>query len=421
MEVQLNEADVRAALESKLGRKDLELVSWEQKSLMEDGRLGYLGDHFMLEARVRLPCAAATDVTLFVKALPKNPTARKTCTTSGLFRKEALFYGLLSADMIAAMRQERPGFQPFVFPACHLIKDDCILLDDLSRSGFKGMGGRECMPIEHARLVVKALGELHAAGLVLEERAGGRTLVDQFPEINYETFFCPDPEHAMAKWHQASIKLCVAIVPHLDKYKGDSAAIAKAQAALPDLLRSLFDKFGAWPGVRNTLCHGDVWINNFMFRYDASGAPVETSLVDFQLARYTPPAHDLIMFIAFCTDRAFQKRYLDELTRLHYDSMAAALRRAGCDPDKVLPWSEFQDVAAKQWKYGLLMMALEQPFSLAPSSLMDPLLVDEKKFYQHCHVDRTDAIIKLYEEDAYFRSRYNETMEGIIDNYILNA
>lgn len=421
MAVTLTDVNVRAALASKLGTKDFQVESWRQVSLMEDGRLGFLGDHFKVEAKVRLPDSKeATDVSLFVKALPKNALARDTVVKTGAFKKEALFYKCLSSSMTKALPQDRPGFQPFVFPQCHLVLEDCMLLDDLSRFGFRGLEGRECMPIEHARLVVKALGELHAGGLILEERAGGRTLLEQFPELAFESFFSDDPNHYNATWHNASFKAAVGIVPHLDKYKGDSATIAKVQAALTGVLKQVFDSFGAWPGVRNTMCHGDVWVNNFMFRNDAQGRPVEVSLVDFQLSRYTPPAHDLVMFVVFCTDRAFQEKYLDELTRLHWDSMAAALRRAGCDPDKVLPWSEFSDVAKKQWKYGLMLMALEHPFALAPPSIMDPLLVDPQKFQQHCHVDRTDTVIRMYEEDPYFRSRFNDTMERLIDGYVLN-
>lgn len=77
--------------------------------------------------------------------------------------------------------------------------------------------------------VVKALGELHAAGLVLEERRG-RTLLDEFPEFGFETFFTDDPQHPNQTWHRASINLCVAIVPHLDKYRDlDKETQAKIQ------------------------------------------------------------------------------------------------------------------------------------------------------------------------------------------------
>lgn len=214
------------------------------------------------------------------------------------------------------------------------------------------------------------------------------------------------------------------------------------------MLTEVLTVMGPWPGVRNVVCHGDVWTNNFMFRSDASGRPVEVSMVDYQLARYTPPPNDLVIMMAFCVDRATQEQYWDELKRLHWDTMAQALRRAGCDPDKVgppccararllataapcltsrplapqvLPWAEYDAVAEKMWKYGLLLMALEHPFSLATDSLMQPLLVDPEKFHHHCHVDRSAAIINLYKTDSLFHARYNETMERVIDRYILAA
>lgn len=418
----LTDADAQQAFRKKLGNDDFKIESWRPVSLMEDGRLGYLGDHFKLEAKIRVPASApkAETVTLFIKGLPLNEQARDTVVGVGAFKKESLFYKHLADDITEAVGRWRgPDFQPAVFPQCRLITDECMVFDDLAPFGFVGLDARAEFPIEHARLVVRALGELHAGSLVLEERRG-RTILEQIPELGFETFFHAGKGHRNETWHRASFKVCHEIVPHLDKYKGDPALVARIQAGLPALLRQVFDVMGAWPGVRNVINHGDVWTNNFMFRSDASGRPVEVSLVDFQLARYTPPASDLVFFAAFCLDRAQQEAHMDELTRLHWQAIADALRRAGLDPDKTLPWSEFEDVARKMWKHGLILMALEQPFSLAPSSVMDPLLVDPVKFHHHCHVDRSDTIIKLYHEDALFHRRYNETMERLIDSYILN-
>ncbi|XP_034244623.1 uncharacterized protein LOC117647163 [Thrips palmi] len=423
MAVTVTQDDVQAAFNAKFGC-EVAIESWKQVSVMEDGRLGFLGDHFKVKARARVPASAAEarDVSLFVKGLPENDKARATVVNTGAFKKEALFYQLFAKDMTAALGGAAgPDCQPFVFPQCHLVKDDCLLLDDLGPFGFAGMEAREPLPLEHIRLVVKALGELHAASLVLEERRG-RTLLAQFPEIGYETFFTDDPKHTNATWHRASINVCVAIVPHLDKYRDlDKDTLARIQAALPPLLHEVLQSLGTWEGVRNVMCHGDSWTNNFMFRKDASGRPVEVALVDYQLARYAPPPNDLAIMLFFCSDRAFQEKHWAELKRLHWDSIAAGLRRAGCEPEKVLPWSQFESVADKMYKYGLLLMALEQPFSLAPSSLMDPLLEDPDKFYHHCHVDRTETIINMYKTDELFRSRYNQTMERIIDTYILAA
>lgn len=52
---------------------------------------------------------------------------------------------------------------------------------------------------------------------------------------------------------------------------------------MPGVLRRMFDALGPWPGVRNVLNHGDVWANNFLFRHDDAGCPVEVALIDFQM------------------------------------------------------------------------------------------------------------------------------------------
>lgn len=154
--VQLTDEDVHAALRSLLGGEDFAVVSWKQVSLMEDGRLGNLGDHFKIDGEVRRPAAAAQsrDFSFFVKALPSNPEQLETVEKSGAFKKESLFYKLLAKDFLEILREDRgPDFQPGLFPRCHLIKDDCLLLDDLGRRAFSSVDGRQVMGIDHVRMV----------------------------------------------------------------------------------------------------------------------------------------------------------------------------------------------------------------------------------------------------------------------------
>ncbi|CAB3373778.1 Hypothetical predicted protein [Cloeon dipterum] len=57
---------------------------------------------------------------------------------------------------------------------------------------------------------------------------------------------------------------------------------------------------------RNCLCHGDMWENNVMFRFDKDRQPTSMKIIDLQMVRYNPPAFDLQFFMYLCTDKDFR-------------------------------------------------------------------------------------------------------------------
>jgi len=415
----VDETDVLNCLRSKFKGDDFKLESWKLVSMMEDGKLGFLGDHYRIVSSVRQPASAAPrEVSFFLKSVPKNPLQLKLVESIGALKKELLFYRLLAKEFAELVGENRgPEFQPFVFPACHGLKENCFMMDDLSPFKFKSIpDGRKGMDLEHIRLTVPTIARFHAASLVMEERHGKR-LNEMFPELMFETFFSDDPNHPNIKWHRTSIKLAVDVIPLLEKYNKDPAVVKQIQDALPSLIMELMPSMRSWPNVRNVMNHGDLWVNNIMFRYK-DGKPVEVSLVDFQLLRYTSPAHDLLMFMGFCSDRDLEMKHLDELSRLYWDSLAEVLRKAGCDPDKVLPWSDWTRAVEEMKKFQLLQSVIELPLALAPGEVMDPVLVDPVKYNKHFLQDRS-VMLEVFKNDPVLHRRWGDALEALIDNYIL--
>lgn len=67
-------------------------------------------------------------------------------------------------------------------------------------------------------------------------------------------------------------------------------------------------------GPYSVINHGDCWIPNFLMTYAADGTtPVETKLIDFQLARHSSPVLDISFFIYSGTSQ--------ELREQHYESL----------------------------------------------------------------------------------------------------
>uniref|UniRef100_A0A182KFM6 CHK domain-containing protein n=1 Tax=Anopheles christyi TaxID=43041 RepID=A0A182KFM6_9DIPT len=61
--------------------------------------------------------------------------------------------------------------------------------------------------------------------------------------------------------------------------------------------------------------------------WSAPGAcrPSSCILIDFQIARYAPPAYDILSFLTSTTTQAFRKQYLDELLDVYYDALQCEL------------------------------------------------------------------------------------------------
>jgi aminoglycoside phosphotransferase (APT) family kinase protein len=64
----------------------------------------------------------------------------------------------------------------------------------------------------------------------------------------------------------------------------------------------------------NVLIHGDLWVNNILFRY--SDSPVDVRFVDFQLLHFTSPAIDLQYFFSTSPCEEVRENHLDTLMKV---------------------------------------------------------------------------------------------------------
>lgn len=80
------------------------------------------------------------------------------------------------------------------------------------------------------------------------------------------------------------------------------------------------------------MSHADLWLNNIMFRYGDDGkTPKDAILVDFQLARWAPPAYEVLIFIYLNTNSEYRQKHLQYLLEAYYTYLEIELNRHKLD------------------------------------------------------------------------------------------
>lgn len=89
------------------------------------------------------------------------------------------------------------------------------------------------------------------------------------------------------------------------------------------MCRSVRESNGNWM----VICHGDLWINNLMFRYNNDNEVDSVKFVDLQTLRYTSPVIDILHFLYTSTELPVREQYMEQLLDDYVDSLHATLCR----------------------------------------------------------------------------------------------
>ncbi|KAG7202076.1 hypothetical protein KM043_004750 [Ampulex compressa] len=262
-----------------------------------DKKIGFLSSHLRLRVKIRARNREET-LQFFAKTIPYDaPAQAEYIICRGVFEQENIFY-----REIVPQLDYRYHAEPWA-PTCYLARKDLMVFEDLHTKRYSMRGkffGKELVLAG-----LSTIARFHAASLLAEGRLGN-SFVGLYPEIFEQKYFTRD-------WFNAGVDTAMAIADELGL---DSTAI-------PLACEQLFRAIKPSSSKANVISHGDLWGNNFMFTDDEKP---KCLLVDFQLMRYSPLAHDVMQFLYLCTERSFREIWEESLVKHYYAELCATLR-----------------------------------------------------------------------------------------------
>nr|KAF7429307.1 hypothetical protein H0235_005705 [Vespula pensylvanica] len=149
-------------------------------------------------------------------------------------------------------------------------------------------------------------------------------------------------------------------ISHLESIKLQTAELKKVIEYVKSLKNKCYDiiaKLLSLPKDRYfTICHGDAWINNILYKYDKNGKLLDIKFVDFQISRHTSVALDFHYFVYSSVRSCIIEDNYDNLIELYHRTFVEKLKEYGVSEGdlKNLTMEWFKSELKKFSLYGLV-------------------------------------------------------------------
>lgn len=358
-----------------------------------EGKLGYLGSHYCLTVIATMRKKKTATLLLFLKTLPHEiPEQVEYVIQNGFFKQEMLFYNTI----MPLLRNEYHG--ELWAPMCYKMKNNLLIFEELIDKGYSMRD--KLLDKTLMRAGLNAIARLHAASLMAEERLGS-TFIRLYPEAfkNFTDFDC---NKMRREWFRAGVNVAVAVAERL----GHNS----------DLLHAAFEQVndGYKPSCTktNVICHGDLWSNNLMFNNDM---PPKCLLVDYQLMRYGPLAHDVSQLLYLCADRNFRETWESAMLRYYYETLCETLDAHGVSLTQRPTWSEIVEGMEEQRLSALITAIIYFPTVLMSEKFNAQIFSDPTSYMEFTLGNRTESVFSIMEKDSVYERRINETVAELVD------
>ncbi|XP_047343336.1 uncharacterized protein LOC124946565 [Vespa velutina] len=254
---------------------------------------------------------------LVAKTPIMNDEMQKTMKANEQFYNEIIFYRNY------ALKSDN-------FPKCYYSNENdlfgaTLILEDITTKGYKIHPKRIDIPLDDIFSVMKEIARFHAKGYVMKEKHPEKffELIKTFKECRYDSNGNNPHDHFVYLLNHVACRP----INYLRRNNYNSNICDKLEEYLKDAYRNIILRIIEPIEPLAIICHGDLTINNMLFKRDEKGTRV--MLIDFALIRYGSPTIDLSTFLCLSCWSQVKCENLPMVLRIYYDELMRCLKENG--------------------------------------------------------------------------------------------
>ncbi|EDW38444.1 GL12598 [Drosophila persimilis] len=295
------------------------------------------------------------------KVMPESVAQREAYKSDKLFRNEVEFYTTIMPELLK-FQASKTGRDSPVFnaiPKCYTARHDLLIMEDLRERGFQMSDRHKGLSMEETQSVLLQVAQLH--GLSLAYKFEHPLDFAKLCSLISEGIFCT----ANTSWYRNyyerltknAVKMVSEVLPADSKYVLAMRNFAESSSFFGQMV-----KIASSESPLSAICHGDCWVNNFLYHYDPEDPTLvlEVALIDFQLIRYSSIALDIANLLYCCTTKEMRDAELKSLLKTYTEELFRWLKILCTElPEHCNTLEKLQKLFAEELKaYGRFALGL---------------------------------------------------------------
>lgn len=403
LSLEITEKDCYRILEQHIGEENFRVINYRIVKASTNV-MGFMGDHFRLKIIYQKDPSSKCDTEVFfLKTEPLfNITQAKYVEELGLFKKESMLYQNILNKLTAIAGTH-------FCPRCYLVKKNFMVFEDLAQRNFKMK--EPYLHLEDCESLIECLAIFHSSTIIYEElnsKEGKLFRINQIYEEELEeksfSFLEGQPRNKVL---QNNTKCISDFMKFKLKLEDADEIIANLHHVVSNDLKkyiSASDKF------RNAVTNCDLWANNFLINDEGV-----CKLVDFQLARYIPPAYELMLTLFLNTERSVLRKHLENFLDSYYNKFEYMLQRYGLSAKEIFPKSLFLE-SVQYYKLPAILEATYFTTNTAISSeTSNYLLENAERYHEFAFTNRGKYIMEEYDKNPTFKKQFLQLLMPLVE------